>query len=121
MTLTGEQIYQLLNQQWQPQSGGNLTIRFLQISGLSYTWSDARPVGDKVVQVRGPDGQPLDRAANYTLTVNSFLAAGGDAFTVLREGTNRQTGPVDLEALVEYVQSLPQPFTAQTEGRIVKQ
>ncbi len=121
MTLSGEQIYRLLNQQWQPASDGSVNTRFLQVSGLSYTWSDARPVGDKVVEVRGPDGQPLDRAASYTLTVNSFLAAGGDAFTVLREGTNRSTGPVDLEALVEYIGSLPQPFTARTEGRIVKQ
>ncbi len=121
MTLTGEQIYRLLNQQWQPGSDGNVTTRFLQISGLSYTWSDARPVGDKVVEVRGPDGQPLNRAGSYTVTVNSFLASGGDAFTVLREGTNRSTGPVDLEALVEYIGTLPQPFAAQTEGRIVKQ
>lgn len=121
MTLTGEQIYRLLNQQWQTGSDGNVTTRFLQISGLSYTWSDARPVGDKVVEVRGPDGQPLDRGASYTVTVNNFLAGGGDAFTVLREGTNRVVGPVDLDALVDYIGTLPQPFTAQTEGRIVKQ
>jgi len=40
---------------------------------------------------------------------------------VLTEGTDRVTGPVDLDALVDYVQSLPQPFSATIEGRIVKQ
>lgn len=121
MTLTGDQIYRMLNQQWQPQQDGSITTRFLQISGMSYTWNDARAVGDKVVEVRGPDGQPIDRAASYTLVVNSFLATGGDGFSVLKEGTNRETGPVDLEALVNYIPTLPQPFNATIEGRIVKQ
>ncbi len=121
MTLTGDQIYTLLNQQWQPQSDGSIRTRFLQISGLSYTWNDSRPVGDKVVEVRGPNGQPLNRATGYTVTVNIFLAGGGDAFTVLTRGTDRSTGPVDLDALVEYVQALPQPFNASVECLIVKQ
>ncbi|HEX6291617.1 MAG TPA: bifunctional metallophosphatase/5'-nucleotidase [Herpetosiphonaceae bacterium] len=121
MRLTGDQIYTLLNQQWQPQSDGSVRTRFLQISGLSYTWSDARAVGDKVVEVRGPGGTPIDRAASYTVTVNSFLAVGGDAFTILTRGTERVTGPVDLDALVDYVKVLPQPFNAAIEGRIVKQ
>jgi 5'-nucleotidase len=121
MKLTGEQIYKLLNQQWQPQADGTLTTRFLQISGLSYTWSDSRAVGDKVVEVRGPDGQPLDRAKVYTVTVNSFLSTGGDGFAVLAGGADKVTGPVDLDALVQYVEKLPQPFGAKIEGRIVKQ
>lgn len=120
LNLTGDQIYQLLNQQWQPQQDGTLTVRILQISGLSYTYVDANPVGQKVAEVRF-NNAPLDRAATYSITVNSFLADGGDGFTVLRQGTNREGGPVDLDALVNYVQKLPQPFTAQSEGRIVKQ
>jgi len=50
--------------------------------------------------------------------VNSFLASGGDNFLVLASGTNRAVGAVDLDALVDYVESLQQPFTAQIEGRI---
>ena len=52
------------------------------------------------------------------MTVNSFMASGGDNFVVLPSGTNRVVGAVDLDALVEYVESLQQPFTAQIEGRI---
>ena len=121
LMLTGDQVYTLLNQQWQPQPDGSVRTRFLQISGLSYTWSDANPVGQKVVEVRGADGTPIDRSARYSVTVNSFLADGGDAFTILRSGTERVGGPVDLDALVDYVTALPQPFSAKIEGRIVKQ
>jgi 5'-nucleotidase len=120
MDLTGEQIYTLLNQQWQPQSNGTITVRILQISGLSYTYVDANAVGQKVTEVRF-NNQPIDRAATYTVTVNSFLADGGDNFTVLRQGRNRVGGPVDLDALIQYIQQLPQPFTVASEGRIVKQ
>jgi 5'-nucleotidase len=120
MDLTGEQIYALLNQQWQPQANGTVTVRILQISGLSYTYVDANPVGQKVKEVRF-NNQPIDRAATYSVTVNSFLAEGGDAFTVLRQGRNRVGGPLDLDALIQYIQKLPQPFTVGSEGRIVKQ
>ena len=65
------------------------------------------------------DGGAGVHSVTYTVTVNSFLAGGGDGFTVLREGTNRVVGPVDLDALVEYVEALPTPFTSEIEGRIV--
>jgi 5'-nucleotidase len=121
MNLSGENIYTLLNQQWQPQSDGTIRTRFLQISGLSYTWSDANPVGQKVVEVRGADGAPISRSASYTITVNSFLATGGDGFTILLQGTDRTVGPDDLQALVNYVEKLPQPFSATIQNRIIKQ
>ncbi|MBB6284719.1 bifunctional metallophosphatase/5'-nucleotidase [Geobacillus subterraneus] len=113
MTLTGAQIRQLLNQQWQPTQ-----TRMLQISGLRYTWSASRPTGNKVVDIQLPDGTPLNPDGEYTVTVNSFLADGGDGFTVLTQGTNREVGPVDLDALVSYIRGLEQPFSARIEGRI---
>jgi 5'-nucleotidase len=45
----------------------------------------------------------LDPAATFRVTVNSFLADGGDAFTVLRDGTNRLGGGDDLQAFLDYV------------------
>lgn len=116
MDLTGAQIKTLLEQQWQ----GQTFARILKTSGLTYTWDNARPVGDRVTQILIADATPLDPAATYRVTVNSFIAAGGDNFLVLAEGTNRAIGPVDLDALVEYVESLPQPFSAAIEGRITR-
>jgi 5'-nucleotidase len=45
---------------------------------------------------------PIDPGGSYRITVNSFLADGGDNFTVLPQGTNRLGGAVDLDALVDY-------------------
>jgi 5'-nucleotidase len=115
MDLTGAQIKLLLEQQWQ---GQGTTPRILKTSGLSYTWDAARPVGDRVVQLLDASVQPLNLSATYRVTVNSFLAAGGDNFVVLKDGTNRVVGPVDLNALVDYIKGLAQPFSASIEGRI---
>lgn len=117
MDLTGAQIKLLLEQQWQ----GQTSQRILKTSGLTYTWDATRPIGSRVVQIVDANAQPLSDASSYRVTVNSFIAAGGDNFVVLKEGTNRVVGPVDLDALVAHVKSLPQPFSAVIEGRIVRQ
>jgi len=114
MNLTGAQIVQLLNQQWD----GQPYPRILKISGLSYTWDNARPSNDRIVEVRKADGTLLDMAASYSITVNSFIAAGGDNYTVLTTGANRVIGSNDLDALIEYISAMPQPFNAVIEGRI---
>jgi 5'-nucleotidase len=44
-------------------------------------------------------GAPVDKSAAYRVTMNSFLATGGDNFTVLNLGTNQLGGEVDLDAL----------------------
>lgn len=115
MTLTGQQIYALLNQQWLNQP----FPRILKISGLTYTWDNNRPVGDRIVEVR-KEGILINPVTDYTVTVNSFMAAGGDNFTVLPQGTNQVGGPIDLDALIDYIENLPQPFTATIEGRITR-
>jgi 5'-nucleotidase len=45
---------------------------------------------------------PVVAGTNYRVTVNSFLASGGDNFSVLVDGTNRLGGEIDLDALVTY-------------------
>lgn len=101
MNLPGQRIYDLLNQQWANQP----FPRILKTSGLTYIWDNNRPANDRIVEIR-KNGTLLDRSANYTVVVNSFLAAGGDNFTVLLQGTNQVGGPVDLDALIVYILSL---------------
>lgn len=114
MNLTGAQIIALLNQQWNNEP----FVPMLQISGLTYLWDSARPAGDRVVEVRDGAGRLLDPGVTYSVAVNSFIAAGGDGFTVLSSGTDRVVGPVDVDALVSYIEGLPQPFFSNVEGRI---
>ena len=115
MKLTGQQIYDLLNQQWTDQQ----FPRFLQISGLSYTWDNSLPVGLRVVEVR-KGGVPLDRSAVYSAAANAFLADGGDRFMVFKQGTGRVMGSYDLDALLAFIGKLPQPFTAPGDQRIFR-
>ncbi|MEH7084611.1 bifunctional 2',3'-cyclic-nucleotide 2'-phosphodiesterase/3'-nucleotidase [Neobacillus drentensis] len=116
MTLTGDQIRTLLNQQFQAPPSYN---KIMAISGLKYTWSDNKPYGSKVLDIYLENGSPIDPTAEYTITVNNFMADGGDNFFVLKSGKNRVTNVVDLDGFIQYFKSLPQPVTSQIEGRIV--
>jgi 5'-nucleotidase len=103
LTLTGAQIKALLEQQWI----GQPYPRILHVSkNFTYGWDAARPPGDRV-DAAGIllDGQPIDPAARYRVTVNSFLAEGGDGFTVLREGIEPRVGDTDLAALVAWFEA----------------
>jgi 5'-nucleotidase len=103
MDLTGAQIDTLLEQQFDNPNVG--ASRMLQVSeGFTYTWSASAPTGSKVSNIM-LDGVPLDPAGVYRITVNSFLADGGDNFTILREGTNRYIGVMDIDALVAYFEN----------------
>ncbi len=115
ITLTGAQIERLLEQQWEDQP----FPRILHVSGLSYTWDRGAPVGDRVTvsDIRVGD-RPLDPEARYRVVVNDFLADGANNFSTFLEATDRVVGPTDLEALVDYVAQLPQPFSAAVDGRI---
>jgi 5'-nucleotidase len=100
MTLNGAQIDTLLEQQFDnPTVGQN---RIQQISeGLAYVWSASAPTGNKVSNIT-LNGFPISPGTNYRVTVNSFTAEGGDNYFVLRQGTERLGGDVDLDALEKY-------------------
>ncbi|WP_406639690.1 bifunctional metallophosphatase/5'-nucleotidase [Amycolatopsis sp. WGS_07] len=103
ITLTGENLKNVLEQQW-GQSGGT---KILQISkSLHYTYSAAAPVGSRVSNIT-IDGKAVDPAAKYRVSVNNFLAAGGDGFTEFKKGTDLAGGPVDLDAFIAYLGAHP--------------
>ena len=122
-TLTGQQIYDLLNQQWavgQYADGG----RTLQVSkGFTYQHSfvpNTSPLGvnyvcDGSVKL---NGVAIDKAASYRVTMNSFLASGGDNFSVFNLGTDQLGGDVDLDALEAYFQANPSGVAPGPQDRI---
>ena len=66
------------------------------------------------------NGVPIDLGASYRVTVNNFMADGGDGFFVLRQGTNRVGGLEDLQAFEAYLHAAepggisPPPLTRIT-------
>jgi 2',3'-cyclic-nucleotide 2'-phosphodiesterase / 3'-nucleotidase / 5'-nucleotidase len=114
LTITGEQVRTLLNQQFSADR-----YRIMSIAGLKYTWSDERELGEKVVDIYLPNGSKIDPKAEYTVAVNNFMADGGDGYTILKEGTDRKVWSTDLEALVTYVKAQEKPISAAIEGRIM--
>ena len=118
MTLTGAQIDTLLEQQWV----GQTSRRILQVSdGFTYTWDASQPDGSRVdpatIKI---GGVPIDLGTGYRVTVNSFLADGGDNFSVLPDGTDRLGGEVDLDALVTYF-GAHSPVPPGPQDRITRQ
>jgi 5'-nucleotidase len=100
-TMTGDQIQRLLEQQFVVQT----PPRFLQVSWtFSYSWANSRPAGDKVIDSTVKiNGVPITTTGTYRVTMNNFLADGGDGFSVFKEGTNQLGGEVDLDAFGRYL------------------
>jgi 5'-nucleotidase len=116
MSLTGEQIRRLLNQQFK----NNYRPQILQPSGFTFSYDPNRPEHDRIVDITADDGTPLQDNKSYTMSVTNFLAAGGDGFSVLKEGIHREECDVDVDALIAYVKEMPNPFSFQVDGRIRK-
>jgi len=118
LTLTGAQLHELLEQQFTgctlgypldaPVTGQPFN-RILQVSkGFSYMWKEKGTACDNVdpasIKI---NGMPVDPARHYRISVNNYLAEGGDQFYVLTQGLNRLGGALDLEALENYFKVNP--------------
>jgi 5'-nucleotidase len=115
LTLTGAQLDTLLEQQWVGQAKPNM---LMPSAGFSYAWSRSAPDGERVDPSSiAIDGVPVRPDGRYRVVVNSFLAGGGDGFTVLAEGNERVEGVVDIDALREYLQR-HSPIAPRELGRI---
>jgi 5'-nucleotidase len=101
-TMTGAMVRSLLEQQF-PGCGGQTVQRILQISStFSYEQDPAATtcagrIGDMWV-----NGTPVAPGDSFRVTMNNFLATGGDGFTVFNQGTNALGGAQDIDALVAY-------------------
>ena len=105
MDLTGDQLHDLLEQQAVQGRPGGRDVLILGVSeGFTFAYDPTRAVGDRVdpasIKLNGVAVAP---GSIYRIVTNNFLADGGDAFTVFREGTNRIGGGDDLVALTDYL------------------
>jgi 5'-nucleotidase len=98
MTLTGQDIYDLLTQQ---VTGPNASAKkTLQVSdGFTYTMTPSGPVdGSVAIGVT-----PISKAATYRIVTNNFLSDGGDNFPAFVKGTNKYFGGLDIDAFASFL------------------
>lgn len=112
VTLTGQDLYDLLEQQWIGPYDN-----MLQISGLTYSYDPKKPLGHRIITLFHQN-KPLIKNKTYTIATNNFLATGGGVFSVMKRGTIVKVGESDQDTVMNYIKKIPQPFTSSIEGRI---
>jgi 5'-nucleotidase len=105
--MTGAQIISVLEQQCQPLGSSRPFLHLGVSNGFSYDISKTIVAGNctsvTISNVK-LNGVALNPAATYMVTVNNFLADGGDNFTTFGTITAaRLDGGNDLLALVNYL------------------
>jgi 5'-nucleotidase len=102
-TCTGQQIYDVLNQQFNNPSAGSNRI-MLPSANVHYQWTTTGGphVVDGSVSFDGGT-TPINKAATYRVAMNNFMADGGDNYTVFQQCTEPLGGEVDLDAFARYL------------------
>lgn len=116
LTLTAAQIRDLLEEQFAGCRGQsyNTTRVLVPSAGVRYTWEGSRACGERIRNLSltyegrtelivDAQGQVPHPQRPYRVTVNNYLAAGGDGFSTLLEGRDSVAGPSDLDALAAYL------------------
>lgn len=86
-------------------------------AGFTYSYDRSRPVGDRIGALV-LDGKPIDPGGSYRVTLNNFLANGGDTFTGFAKGRERTLGPSDIAAFEAWLKLSP-PRAAPNQPRAV--
>jgi 5'-nucleotidase len=118
-TCTGQQLYDVLNQQFNNPAVGSNRI-MLPSANVDYHWTTVG--GPHVVDgtLSFDDGATfVNKAASYRVVMNNFMADGGDGYTVFRSCTNPLGGDVDLDAFTAYLDK-HKPVAAPLLDRIHK-
>ncbi|CAH1241753.1 NT5E [Branchiostoma lanceolatum] len=125
IVISGEALYQAFEHSVAelPDSEAG---QFLQVSGFVVTYDLSKPVGERVVRLEArcseckvPQYQPVEKQKRYKLLINSYIADGGDGFTMIKDNTysRDQIGYLDSDLLFAYLKDAS-PITTGLERRI---
>ncbi|TWX34551.1 bifunctional metallophosphatase/5'-nucleotidase [Frigoribacterium sp. ACAM 257] len=116
--MTGAEIRQALEQQW-PTATRSTTLKLGTSAGLTYTYDPTADTGSRIGDVF-LEGAAINDAVVYKVTVNSFLATGGDGFTAFANGrAHADSGKVDLQSQLEYFDAQTEPSSPDFASRSV--
>lgn len=101
--LSGRQVLQVL------QHGiKNPQVGMIQFSGIQVKYDASMPENQRIIAVHMADGKALDLNRSYKVVTNDFMAGGGDAYTVFKEGKNGfDTNIAVRDALIEALKNQP--------------
>jgi 5'-nucleotidase len=106
-TLTGAQLKALLEQGFREVNGeARASSLLIPSEGFAYRFDVKRPAGQRIVAMT-LNGRPIDSARSYRVTVNNFLASGGDGYTILAQGKDPLDAGLDLDALEAWLATNP--------------
>ena len=89
------------------------------VSGVRIVYDSARSAGSRITSLTLADGRPFDDSATYSVVINDFMLTGGSGLAF--PGQPIASEPIDvtdLDALIAYLKSLPQPVSVKAEARI---
>ncbi|MBC1333951.1 LPXTG cell wall anchor domain-containing protein [Listeria booriae] len=113
--LTGADIVEALNQQYDESEK-----YFLQVSGLTYTYTKNDAGEKRVVDVKKEDGMKLDESATYRVVINDFLFGGGDSFSAFTKGKQVDVIDPDTDTFINYIQSQTKLVTPELGRKVFK-
>ncbi|RBA24304.1 bifunctional metallophosphatase/5'-nucleotidase [Herminiimonas fonticola] len=118
-SFSGTQLHRVLEQQFKRQSNTDDGPRILFPSaGFTYSYDLQKPAGSRVSAMR-LHGVPIVDKAIYRVTINSYLANGGDQFSLFNKGEHISGGAIDVDALEAYLRS-HSPMTPPATNRITR-
>ncbi|WP_377887461.1 cell wall-binding repeat-containing protein [Alkalihalobacillus sp. R86527] len=124
LDLTGQEIMDSLEHGLSGIQDGE--GRFPHVSGIMYSYDEEAEVGKRLldVNVKTDKGyKDIDLDATYTVATNSFMATGGDGYTVMgqaaEEGRMEELFFVDFELFNEYIDG--KTIEMGQEARIVEE
>lgn len=125
LTLSTQDVKDVLEQQFAGCRGQLATATRLMVpsAGLRYSWDgsaacNARVRGVTLATAAGTEtlvdaaGVVLNPQKTWRVTVNNFMATGGDGFTIFQRGANPLGGAQDIDALTTYLAQYKAPNAA---------
>jgi 5'-nucleotidase len=111
--LTGAQLKVLLEHQFEADGSLRPSV-LIPSANFRFDYDSSRPAGQRIVSMQ-LNGKPIDPASSYRVTINNFLASGGDGYTGFAKGADPFDAGLDLDALEAWLATNP---AIPTGGRV---
>lgn len=106
VTLTGQQIKQILEEQWTLKGDGTVTFNPIAVSeNVHYSFSKNKPINEKI----NPEnviinGEPLDLNKSYRVAALAYMVIGADGYPTFKQYTDPERVMTDYWAFMEFLE-----------------